>query len=399
MPSSYTNNLGVEKPEDGEQDGVWGDVVNTNMDIIDRAINGTVSITLSGTSSTLTTSDGVLSNGQYKLLALGGTPSGTHTITITPNDAAKIYFVSNTSGQSVVFAQGSGSTATVANGDTAIIYAFGTGSTSGVANLTDHFGMSSPNITGGAINGTPIGGTTAAAGAFTTGTFGLGAVTTPSITITGDPNTGLWSPGADTIAISTAGVERARVHSNGGVSINNTVDPGANNLSVTGNLYLPALTTETRSLEVGNQRAGNGASLIDLVGDATYTDYGARFLRGDTGQNAETALYHRGTGPFRLYAQEAAPIVLTTDNAERVRLHASGGFSIGNTTDPGATNLSVTGTTRTNGLTVTGGTQNWTVTASGTNLTFAYNGVNVMRISSTGDLTVIGNVTAFGTIT
>lgn len=49
-------------------------------------------------------------------------------------------------------------------------------------------------------------------------------------------------------------------------------------------------------------------------------------------------------------------------------------------------------------ITITGGTQNWTVAASGTNLTFAYNGVNVMRLSSAGDLTVIGNVTAYGTI-
>ena len=50
-------------------------------------------------------------------------------------------------------------------------------------------------------------------------------------------------------------------------------------------------------------------------------------------------------------------------------------------------------------ITVTGGTQSWTVTAAGTNLTFAYNGVNKMRMDSTGNLTVTGNVTAYGTIT
>jgi hypothetical protein len=49
-------------------------------------------------------------------------------------------------------------------------------------------------------------------------------------------------------------------------------------------------------------------------------------------------------------------------------------------------------------ITITGGTQSWTAIASGTNLTFAYNGVNVMRLTSTGDITVIGNVTAYGTI-
>ena len=37
------------------------------------------------------------------------------------------------------------------------------------------------------------------------------------------------------------------------------------------------------------------------------------------------------------------PLVLNTNSAERIRIHASGGVSIGNSTDPGATNLSVTG--------------------------------------------------------
>jgi hypothetical protein len=43
----------------------------------------------------------------------------------------------------------------------------------------------------------------------------LGAVGTPSITFTGDLNTGLWSPAADTIAASTGGSERLRIDSGG----------------------------------------------------------------------------------------------------------------------------------------------------------------------------------------
>lgn len=185
MPSSYTSNLGIELPADGEQDGIWGDVVNDNMNILDRAINGSINLSLSGTSSTLTTSDGILSNGQYKALILGGTPSGTHTITISPNDAQKIYYVYNLSGQSVVIAQGSGTNVTIATGDSALVYSDGGGGGAGVINLTDHFAMSSAKITGGAIsgvslstssatvtggtiNGTTVGASTASSGAFTT---------------------------------------------------------------------------------------------------------------------------------------------------------------------------------------------------------------------------------------
>ena len=49
-------------------------------------------------------------------------------------------------------------------------------------------------------------------------------------------------------------------------------------------------------------------------------------------------------------------------------------------------------------ITITGGTASWTAVASGTTLTFAYNGVNKMKLDSDGNITVTGNVTAYGTV-
>ena len=136
MASTYAVNTGIELIADGEQSGTWGDTTNTNLQIVDRLTSGVGSIALSGTTHTLSTSDGALSEGQYKVLVFGGSPSGTNTVTVTPNDQSKQYFIVNNSGQSVIISQGSGSNVTVANGATDIIYCDGAGSGAAVSSLT-----------------------------------------------------------------------------------------------------------------------------------------------------------------------------------------------------------------------------------------------------------------------
>ena len=136
MPSTYTINTGIELIANGEQSGTWGTTTNTNLEIIDRLTNGVGAIALSGTTHTLTTTDGALSDGQYKVLVFGGTPSGTNTVTISPNDQAKQYFVVNNSGESVILTQGSGTTVTIADGATDIIYADGGGAGANVVSLS-----------------------------------------------------------------------------------------------------------------------------------------------------------------------------------------------------------------------------------------------------------------------
>jgi len=90
--------------------------------------------------------------------------------------------------------------------------ALGTPSSGTVTNLT---GTASINI-----NGT-VGATTASSGAFTTlsatgvTTVQAGSAALPAITTTGDTNTGIFFPAADTIAFSEGGAEAARIDSAG----------------------------------------------------------------------------------------------------------------------------------------------------------------------------------------
>lgn len=186
MPSSYTQ-TGIELIATGEQSGTWGSTTNTNLQIIDRLTNGVGAITLSGTTHTLTTTDATLSDGQYAVLVFGGSPSGTNTVTISPNDGQHLYVVKNSSGQSVVLTQGSGGDVTVANGDTKIVYSDGAGAGAAVVDLTADLAMSSVNITGGSITGiTDLaiadGGTGASSAGAARTNLGLGTGDSPTFT-------------------------------------------------------------------------------------------------------------------------------------------------------------------------------------------------------------------------
>jgi hypothetical protein len=81
-------------------------------------------------------------------------------------------------------------------------------------------------VTGGSINGTTIGATTASTGKFTTleatgvTTVQAGTAALPSITTSGDTNTGIYFPTADTIAFSEGGSEQMRLTSTGNLQMN-----------------------------------------------------------------------------------------------------------------------------------------------------------------------------------
>jgi hypothetical protein len=82
----------------------------------------------------------------YKVLILSGATQAC-TITISPNDADKLYFVDNNSGYDCTFSQGSGSNVTIANGTTGILYANGAGSGAAVTPIIDSTTLVSLGVT------------------------------------------------------------------------------------------------------------------------------------------------------------------------------------------------------------------------------------------------------------
>jgi len=99
MASTYTSNVGIEKPGSGEQAGTWGTTTNSNFDIIDQALHGQAEITITG-SQDLTTNDGSPSDGANTVLILvptsGSTgPGATFELRVTPTDQEKFYTIKN----------------------------------------------------------------------------------------------------------------------------------------------------------------------------------------------------------------------------------------------------------------------------------------------------------------
>ena len=129
MPSTYSSNSGIELPANGEQAGTWGNVVNNNMNIIDRLTSSVGQIELTGVTYTLQTQQATLSDGHFPVILFYGTPGGVCTITISPDTGQHIYTVKNLTAFNIIFTQGSGAggQVTLLPNETKTIASLGTG--------------------------------------------------------------------------------------------------------------------------------------------------------------------------------------------------------------------------------------------------------------------------------
>ena len=146
-----------------------------------------------------------------------------------------------------------------------------------------------------------------------TGAFGVtsGSAGSPSIFISGDTNTGIYSPATDTLAFVEGGVEAMRIDSGGRLGIG-TSSPGT-------------------ALDVnGTIRSNDLFTLYQNSTDAFYIGPGT-IITGGT--SADIALRSN---------QNGSVLFSTNGVTERMRIDATGRVGIG-TTSPGAT-LDVTGT-------------------------------------------------------
>ena len=152
-----------------------------------------------------------------------------------------------------------------------------------------------------------------------------------NVTGTTAPANGFYLPAANEVRFTTNSTDRLTIEASGEVGIG-TVDP-AYTLDITGTFRLQNGSSNT-SLEIGVGGSGNRSAFIDLVGDTTYTDYGLRVIRTNSGANASSEIIHRGTGDFVIEANEAADMIFKTTDLTRFVIDSAGSVCIGTATSP-----------------------------------------------------------------
>jgi hypothetical protein len=180
--------------------------------------------------------------------------------------------------------------------------------------------VSGATITGGAAVFTTV---TGGVATITSGVFALGSASNPSISFTGDANSGLYSPGADQVAISTGGSGRLFVDASGNVGVK-TSSPfaygiGAANLS---NLQVEA--GQYGVITLGSTTGGVGQKYWRMIGRGNLLQI--QSINDDGTAEATAIQINKGT------AQAVSSVQFFANGVQRLQI--SGDSPVGSTATP-----------------------------------------------------------------
>jgi hypothetical protein len=201
----------------------------------------------------------------------------------------------------------------------------------------------------------------------TTGIFSAagGSAAAPSIAFTGDTNTGIYSPGADQVAVATNGVGRLFVDASGNVGIGTSASGAALDVRATSftptntgsALLLEERTTNSQALHFYLSNAGvnfssrpsGGIGAVNsdklrIAGGGIITDNYSAGVTNFTPSATEAGAISVG-GAIQFFTKASLTAGVGTDMAssERLRIDSSGRLLIGASADSGGALLQVNG--------------------------------------------------------
>ena len=353
--------------------------------------------TVSATTGTFTSLTGTTTNGTTASFTTGNFTSltGTTTTGTTANFASGV-FTTQVSGLLITGPTVSATTGTF----TSLTGTTTTGTTANFASGVFTTQISGVTITGTTVstttgNFTSLTGTTAT---FTSGIIASGTAALPSLAILSDPNTGIYSPGADQLAVATNGTEKLIVLSNGNVGIG-TSGPGykldvngevafspntagkntfffTTNASNDANLILKSNTTDKVNIQAngtsyfngGNVGIGTtGPSKLLTIGSSTTANTTVRVNNSFTA-GSDTGMYSFGlddsadfAGMKLNYSDRVAkglqifttsgygyPISFSTNGSQNMTIDTSGRLLVGMSSDLTGALLQVNGAMNSN---------------------------------------------------
>ena len=138
MASSFSTNLKLELMTTGEKSGTWGTITNTNLQQLEQAASGYISIDVASSDVALAISNGAVSNGKNLYYKLTGTLAANRNVTL-PDSTERVVIVEDATSRTsnnytLTFKTASGNGVTIPVGSKSLLYSDGTNVNKGLIN-------------------------------------------------------------------------------------------------------------------------------------------------------------------------------------------------------------------------------------------------------------------------
>jgi hypothetical protein len=161
-----------------------------------------------------------------------------------------------------------------------------------------------------------------------TGPLGItaGTAALPSLFISGDPNTGAFSPGADQLSFTTGGTERLSISAAGAVNVPGALTKGGNNVVTVGDT---GTITSTMVADGTLVNADVNASAA-IAGTKISPDFGSQNTTTTGTSTAASFIPTSSTAPTNgVYLPSANNVAISTNGTGRLFIASDGRVSVG----------------------------------------------------------------------